>query len=542
MPADPSARPLFVPEQSLSHDDMNQVVGYDLERFQRHVLGGHTWGIASGMQLRFDPGSSPPGYVLEPGFAWDGFGRTILVGSAVRLRPDLFRSIRATGAHPRAVPVWARYDTVPSVAASQLRCDARATRLVESFRLEVGERPLSGDRQSRVNVDGMAMDAIVAARAAYLEAPLIEDGSIAFQRFPSPGDGDRWLVPLGIVMWDAAAATFAPPDAGVAVPPGAARQHVGVVAGSVLGPEGRVRLRARASRPSAVTSDHAVWLEGATRVEMQLSLFDADLHFENAVGGDDGVPLHLGRYERDVAADLRVVLGTANKGSNRLTIGSGLGDDYSPRMVIGDDGCVTIDLSDPAEGANAVSFFADGSPIGAITHHNKGVRLTSGGSDFAEAFSVEDGGPPMAAGTVVAIADQAASLGTTSARWVSVVTDQAIVVGNAGGHGAGHVPVTIVGQVPIRVEGTVQVGDLLMPSGRGDGTAVALDLVGLSPARCRQVFAEVVDSQPDAQGRVLARVGGDARATALALTLERLEARLEALADRLEPSPDARAP
>ena len=108
----------------------------------------------------------------------------------------------------------------------------------------------------------------------------------------------------------------------------------------------------------------------------------------------------------------------------------------------------------------------------------------------------------------------------------SVVTDRAIVLGNAPTSPTrDNVAITMVGQVPVRVRGAAEPGDLLVPSGDNDGTAIAFapDAV---PVECaNQAFGEVVSIDPSSPHSVTAVVGGHARSAALIAIVQRLFAR-----------------
>src|SRR5262245_60938762 len=74
------ARPQFFEGQYIGADDLQTIVAYARSRHAQHLLAGHSWGIAVGLELIEQP--SPDGSFavwLQPGYAWDGYGRPILV-------------------------------------------------------------------------------------------------------------------------------------------------------------------------------------------------------------------------------------------------------------------------------------------------------------------------------------------------------------------------------------------------------------------------------------------------------------------------------
>src|SRR5688572_21946839 len=87
-------RPRFYEQQYLGAADLAAAVDYGRLHDARHLLGGHTWGISIGLQLKE---RTVPGGTLEvsvqPGFAWDGFGRPIVVVDPYRIPVERFASL-----------------------------------------------------------------------------------------------------------------------------------------------------------------------------------------------------------------------------------------------------------------------------------------------------------------------------------------------------------------------------------------------------------------------------------------------------------------
>src|SRR6185436_2147953 len=113
-------RPRFYEGQYLGAADLSGIVAYLRMAQARHALGGHTWGIAIGLQLteRSAPGGQDRVEVtLQPGFGWDGYARPILNPRPTRLNEDLFAAIPyhpilddvANGGTGRIVEVWLQY-------------------------------------------------------------------------------------------------------------------------------------------------------------------------------------------------------------------------------------------------------------------------------------------------------------------------------------------------------------------------------------------------------------------------------------------------
>jgi len=134
--------------------------------------------------------------------------------------------------------------------------------------------------------------------------------------------------------------------------------------------------------------------------------------------------------------------------------------------------------SDTAAAHNFLTFFDGiGTPVGTIENDgSSGVALASGGSDYAEWLPKREPGTSLDPGTVVGVVDGEVTTEAENGNRAMVVTDQAIVTGNdpgpEPGARAGYVPVAFVGQVPVRVRGSVDEGDVVVAAGEGEATAV----------------------------------------------------------------------
>lgn len=170
MPGNQAQRPRFYEGQYLGAEDLTEAVAYARIEDARHCLGGHTWGIAIGLQLQEQP--TPVGGLdvyVTPGYAWDGFGRPIVVLAPAKILAEKFRSMvydaSVDGGTPegRLVEVWLRYDETATRSSRPgfEVCDVadQRSRVQESFRLEFGERTAHIDQHDRVSVAGYSLDA-----------------------------------------------------------------------------------------------------------------------------------------------------------------------------------------------------------------------------------------------------------------------------------------------------------------------------------------------------------------------------------------------
>ena len=392
-------RPTFFEGEYLGADDLQQIVVYVRDQMARHALGGHSWGIAAGLDLVEQP--APSGGIdvyLLPGYAVDGYGRAVIVVNPLRLTVDLF-----AGLVSGPIPVWIRYDEggTKGVRPGFETCTAADAyaRVAESFALKAGYLQAISQRQSGISVAGETVDdAREAARVFNDKGPIICDAAVPYQDLPLDDQSKQWFIPLGLVGW-----TSGVPGSLRALTDDERmlarrqRRYLGVVAESVLAADGLIRLRHRGTpwqsgkttdqlcgpddvadpshdgdlkvcQSGAAEFNELVWIEGRVRITDDARLLGGRLEFRDKKGTDylgsgaqpGSVPLLLERKDRSGNADLRLLLGTAKTGSNRLVIAQA-GDptaDPDPcnavhfdsaqtKLVVQDDGKVGIGTETP---------------------------------------------------------------------------------------------------------------------------------------------------------------------------------------------------
>ena len=162
--------------------------------------------------------------------------------------------------------------------------------------------------------------------------------------------------------------------------------------------------------------------------------------------------------------------------------------------------------------------------------------FTGGGADLAEYFPLAPSAS-VAPGQVVGLSGGRVSLATRDAEQVAVVSSDPAFVGNPDAE-AGGALVALVGQVEVEVGGPAEAGDLLVASGREDGTARAVALADYAPGADGPVLGRIL--RLTEAGRVVALVGVD-EASALravvatqAARLDAQQAQIDALARRLD--------
>lgn len=416
-------RPRFYEGQFLSAADLAAVIDYQRTAQARHTLGAHTWGIALGLTLRERPAPGAANRVeviVNPGIAWDGFGRAIVVDRPTRVAEELFADIAfaaAADAPPapqqpkgRLVKLWIAYDEIgakpPAPGFQACTDDDQSSRVRESFRLVGGEQPELSARRAPVTIGTTVIDAEAVLSEFDSTAPGLWDTSVPHQTFPANGRPPQWLVPLGYVRWiarDGDLGYFARVDLDPADKAAdrtrALRRYLGVVAQNVEAADGAVVLRARSDPPLKAgslmrrlasgdawtqLSQDMTWIEGNARVVGDLKLAGGALRFRNVDGGDEATALDLVRFG-DGAVDagnreLRAVLGDTGQIDNRLIVGplrAGT-TNIEPRLSV-------------VSGAGATKKDAEGR-VGINTRDPRAALEVNGDWDGAEDGAVRVGG------------------------------------------------------------------------------------------------------------------------------------------------------
>jgi hypothetical protein len=352
MPAGRPDRPVFSEGQYIGAADLNAVIEYARDDHRRSMLSAQSWGIAVGLDLI--ELTNPAGDVelyIEPGVAWDGYGRPIIVLAPALVTPDLFAG--QLSADPQ---VWLRYDDA-QVQASRPgyeSCFANDTyaRLRETFAIEIGPKTPIADRESGITIGGAAIpDARDMLRAVNQNAAVICDGSAPQQDFPTNQDKAHWLIPIGRAAWQ-----VGPPGKLVARNENQRllsrinRRYIGAIAENVFAPEGLLRLRDRKTAQQAnvknddlcaknavtaldlqtdpsgrAVANELVWVEGNLRVKGDVRLFGTRIELLDSTGTDAGKSAVFVRRVSSSSSskngDLQLAIGPSTDGTDRLTVG-----------------------------------------------------------------------------------------------------------------------------------------------------------------------------------------------------------------------------
>ena len=403
MPVNQAQRPFFYEGQYLGAEDLTQLLQHERVQDARHMLGGHTWGIALGLNLREQPSPEAPGQVvvtIQPGYAWDGYGRPIVVLSPARLAAERFQSIVFDAAHDatatpgRLVDIWVRYrefETLPPGKGFGLCGVAKQnTRVQETFQIEVGRFGVAA-RRDNVTIGGISVAPNLAVQRFDPAAPLLFDESVPHQDVPIENPTAWWLVPVGKVRWlpntdPSLPGSFLPLTGDDSLLSARTRNYIGMVGGSVEALGGLLRLKDRRLAKAATPSDDLVWVEGKLRVNADVRLFSGSVDFRDTNGGADNLPLKIRRTGNALPGqDLQVTIGQMNPANNRFLVGPlDNAGAITPNLTVLDLGNVGIGTEAPAEKLHVV-----------------GGKIRWGDSELdpAQGGSIELGGNGNAPGT-----------------------------------------------------------------------------------------------------------------------------------------------
>ena len=391
-------RPKFYEGQYLGAEDLEAIVRYQKDRNARHDLGAHTWGIVAGLQLKEVESPAGGGEVdvfIQPGYAWDGLGRAVVVLTPHQLQTDDFKKEVVAG----PVKVWLRYmqneTDIPAPGFQSCGDGEEFARIEECFDVVIGDFRHS-DQHDEIGVAGEAVDAAEAFYHLDSGDLLLPDESIPWQMFPVDDSEMRWLIPLGYVNWEPGAAGMPgrfveTTDEAVLKKSRSERIYGGAVAENIYAADGVIRLRRRgvplpasgiitdifaenrlaydSERDLVITDDKLqsvdlVWVEGKLRALDDIRPFGSKIDFRNAEG-EEGY-LWLRRIEDNeldpAGKDLQVVINNTADAGNRFAVGilgAAADDPLQATFVVGDNGNVGVGLDEAQE---LLHIFSDDDP------------------------------------------------------------------------------------------------------------------------------------------------------------------------------------
>jgi len=206
------------------------------------------------------------------------------------------------------------------------------------------------------------------------------------------------------------------------------------------------------------------------------------------------------------------------------------GNEHGVLALSGNNVASNPPFNDNKANFNYITFFFRAEPIGTIeigggdTGTNTqdiggktvaggaqmGLRFKGGGADYAEWMYRLDSLEKFTQGQIVGIKDGKISKNTENATDLKVISTSAIVLGNWKGKEDEHKmeQVAFLGQVPVLVHGKVNTGDLIIASGKNDGTGIAVPESEITPEQYKNVVGTAWTSSEDEGSKyILVAVG-----------------------------------
>jgi len=116
-----------------------------------------------------------------------------------------------------------------------------------------------------------------------------------------------------------------------------------------------------------------------------------------------------------------------------------------------------------------------------------------------------------------------------------VVTTAPIILGNHPEVNAetDHTPLAFLGQVPVKVDGPVQAGDFILPSGREDGIGLAVSLEQLDSTQFGWVVGQALETSKGVGVKEVQVMVGLGQEQLWSRLMKEKETQISALADRV---------
>ncbi|HEU5013498.1 MAG TPA: hypothetical protein VFT66_13325 [Roseiflexaceae bacterium] len=188
MTDDQISRVRYYDQQILRTSDFVDEQAYHLAQRRRHNIGGHIWGIVSGLELDMDP---EEGLIVQPGMAVDGYGRELILEQYQSIEPRAFDDKGSETLDIYLVYVQQTSDEAPpGYAACRPASQITSYRIQERAGLLI--RKASGDRPKEAGID-------LPERRQPDEVPPA-DLRFGPERVPPDAPSQQWPVFLGQVQ------------------------------------------------------------------------------------------------------------------------------------------------------------------------------------------------------------------------------------------------------------------------------------------------------------------------------------------------------
>ncbi len=208
------------------------------------------------------------------------------------------------------------------------------------------------------------------------------------------------------------------------------------------------------------------------------------------------------------------------------------------RDISGDSSCLALQTSrtgNVADTNNFLTFFnGNGSAIGGIEGNNAGgVQLDTSSSDFAEYLPKADLAMSVAPTDIVGVRNGEIVAKGQPADHYMAISGQAAVAGNSPGDDRSlreqHGLTAFIGQIPVKVAGTVDTGDFILASDANDGVGIAKPATAIAPGELHRVVGRAWESSDETAVKPVNTAVGLDHTALIAPLLERLAGEVDRL-------------
>jgi len=215
-------------------------------------------------------------------------------------------------------------------------------------------------------------------------------------------------------------------------------------------------------------------IEGQTTGEL---LSDPEYIFDNVLFANSLIVASV-----DVA---KAVVGVVSA-STSSTVCVGLGACVTaptPSLIIGAAAQLVMDI------ANLALSIAEPIIYNVSVHSNIGITYQSGAGDYAEWLPKQIVTETFESGDIVGVKGGYISHSTANAELILVISHNPIVLGNMPQQGkeSNYEKIAFMGQVPVKVFGTVKPGDYILASGNNDGYGIARSPEKMELKDCQRI-------------------------------------------------------
>lgn len=224
-------------------------------------------------------------------------------------------------------------------------------------------------------------------------------------------------------------------------------------------------------------------IEGVKASEVYLDRYYSD--FVGAFVGDLLTIKDINKLAtREVVTSVKKVAAEGGKGVSAVAPSVGFGSTSDVAEGVSHGVVASFDIVSTSSAIitsiSAALNYAKAAAVHAVTQASyfskRGVAFKSGGADYAEWIEKEDYRRDFSSGEIVGIRGGKVSRITEQADHILVISTSPIVLGNEPQRGleANFEKVAFMGQVPVRIQGSVQKGDFILPTGDHNGLGYAV--------------------------------------------------------------------